>query len=63
MTVNELIEQLKNLPKEVRERPIMDGNPNSQLPRRRASRLGRGRGSRDSPLREAIAGAPSIMGG
>lgn len=27
MTVNELIEQLKNLPKEVRERPIMDGNP------------------------------------
>ena len=34
-----------------------------QLPRRRASRLGRGRDSRDSPLGEAIAGAPSIMGG
>lgn len=30
MTVNELIEQLKNLPKEVRERPIMDGNPNEE---------------------------------
>lgn len=30
MTVNELIEQLKNLPKEVRERPIMDGNPNNE---------------------------------
>ena len=30
MTVNELIEQLKNLPKEVRERPIMDGNPNDE---------------------------------
>lgn len=28
MTVNELIEQLKKLPKEVRERPIMDGKPN-----------------------------------
>ena len=34
-----------------------------QLPRRQASRLGRERGSRDSPLREVIAGAPSIMGG
>ena len=34
-----------------------------QLPRRQASRLGRRRGSRDSPIREAIAGAPSIMGG
>lgn len=30
MTINELIEQLKNLPKEVRERPIMDGNPNDE---------------------------------
>lgn len=30
MTVNELIEQLKNLPKEVRKRPIMDSNPNDE---------------------------------
>ena len=30
MTVNELIKQLKNLPEEVRERPIMDGNPNDE---------------------------------
>ena len=35
----------------------------SQLPRWRASRLGRECGSRDSPLREVVTGAPSIMGG
>lgn len=40
-----------------------NGLTDCQLPRRQASRLGRGRGSRDSPIREAIAGAPSIMGG
>ena len=34
-----------------------------QLPRWRASRLGRECGSRDSPLREVVTGAPSIMGG
>lgn len=34
-----------------------------QLPRRRASRLGRGRDSRDSPIGEVVAGTPSIMGG
>ena len=28
MNVNELIEQLRKLPKEVREQPIMDGKPN-----------------------------------
>ena len=35
----------------------------SQLPRWRASRLGRGRDSRDSPIGEVVAGAPPIMGG
>lgn len=35
----------------------------SQLPRRQASRLGRECGSCDSPLREVVTGAPSIMGG
>lgn len=28
MTVNELIRQLQNLPKDVRNRPVMDGEPN-----------------------------------
>lgn len=28
MTVNELIQQLQNLPKDVRKRPIMDSEPN-----------------------------------
>lgn len=28
MNVNELIKQLRKLPKEVREQPIMDGKPN-----------------------------------
>ena len=35
----------------------------SQLPRRRASRLGRGCDPRNSPVREVVAGTPSIMGG
>ena len=40
MNVNELIEQLRKLPKEVREQPIMDGKPNVGYRLRNFSRQG-----------------------